>query len=93
MSGDVRDAGQMMREVRGYDYVLHLASLIAIPYSYYAPQSYIDTNISGALNILNALAHAEVIHTSTSEVYGTAEYVPIDEKHRSKVNHRIQLAK
>ena len=86
VSGDVRDAGQMMREVRGYDYVLHLASLIAIPYSYYAPQSYIDTNISGALNILNAARehNAEVIHTSTSEVYGTAEYVPIDEKHPLK---------
>ena len=86
VSGDVRDAGQMMKEVKGYDCVLHLASLIAIPYSYHAPQSYIDTNISGALNILNAARehNAEVIHTSTSEVYGTAEYVPIDEKHPLK---------
>jgi len=86
VSGDVRDAGQMMKEVKNFDYVVHLASLIAIPYSYKAPQSYIDTNISGALNILNAALEtgAEVIHTSTSEVYGTAEYVPINETHPVK---------
>jgi NAD dependent epimerase/dehydratase len=86
VSGDVRDSGQMMREVRGFDCVLHLASLIAIPYSYKAPQSYIDTNISGTLNILNAAIEndATVIHTSTSEVYGTAEFVPMDETHPLK---------
>jgi NAD dependent epimerase/dehydratase len=66
------------------DYVFHLAALIAIPYSYVAPDSYVDTNIKGTLNICQA-AHENsverVIHTSTSEVYGTAQYVPIDEKH------------
>lgn len=66
------------------DVVIHLASLIAIPYSYYSPETYIDTNVKGTLNILQAareLNVAQVIHTSTSEVYGTAQYVPIDENH------------
>ena len=86
VSGDVRDAGQMMREARGFDCIIHLASLIAIPYSYIAPQSYVETNILGTLNVLNAAREngAQVIHTSTSEVYGTAEYVPINETHPLK---------
>lgn len=81
--GDVRDSNQMRNEIKNMDYVLNLAALIAIPYSYVSPQSYIDTNISGTLNVLQA-AHdfnVPVIHTSTSEVYGTAQYVPIDEFH------------
>lgn len=82
--GDIRDYGQMEESIKGVDYVLHLASLIAIPYSYHAPQSYIDTNITGTHNILRAALKnsvKQVVHTSTSEVYGTAQYVPIDEKH------------
>ena len=81
--GDVRDANFILQEIKGIDNVLHLAALISIPYSYVAPQAYVDTNISGTLNVLNAakIFNANVIHTSTSEVYGTAEYVPIDEKH------------
>lgn len=84
ISGDVRDphfCRQMMKEV---DVVFHLAALIAIPYSYVAPDSYIDTNVKGTLNVCQAaleLGVKRVIHTSTSEVYGTAQYVPIDEKH------------
>jgi NAD dependent epimerase/dehydratase len=68
----------------GVDCVFHLAALIAIPYSYTAPQSYVETNVTGTLNICQAakeLGGIRVIHTSTSEVYGTAQYVPIDEKH------------
>jgi len=82
--GDVRDAGQMRECLKGCDAVLHLASLIAIPFSYDAPQSYIDTNVYGTLNILQAardLGVNKVIHTSTSEVYGTAQFVPITEDH------------
>ena len=70
--------------MEGCEAVLHLAALIAIPYSYRAPDSYIDTNVKGTLNVLQAareLGVRRVIHTSTSEVYGTARYVPIDEKH------------
>lgn len=84
ISGDVRDphfCKEMMKET---DVVFHLAALIAIPYSYVAPDSYIDTNIKGTLNICQAakeLGGIRVIHTSTSEVYGTAQYIPIDEKH------------
>ncbi len=66
------------------DIVFHLAALIAIPYSYQAPSCYVDTNITGTLNVLQAVRHhniSRMIHTSTSEVYGTAQYVPIDEKH------------
>jgi NAD dependent epimerase/dehydratase len=83
-SGDVRDANCMMEAMKGCDWVFHLAALIAIPYSYYAPDSYVDTNIKGTLNILQAaktLGTARVLVTSTSEVYGTAKYVPIDEAH------------
>lgn len=82
--GDVRDPVFVRRAMKGVDCVFHLAALIAIPYSYYAPEAYVDTNIKGTLNILNAardLCTRRVVVTSTSEVYGTAQYVPIDEKH------------
>lgn len=82
--GDVRDPDFCRHIVRGTDTVFHLAALIAIPYSYIAPDSYVDTNIKGTLNMLQAARDMEVgkiLVTSTSEVYGTAMYVPIDEKH------------
>ena len=84
VAGDVRDRSSMWTAVQGTQLVLHLAALIAIPYSYGAPQSYVDTNITGTLNVLEAArAHGveRVVHTSTSEVYGTAQYVPIPETH------------
>ncbi len=84
LAGDVRDPFFMDGAIEGVDTVFHLASLIAIPYSYAAPQSYVDTNISGTLNVLQAaLRHQtpKIVHTSTSETYGTALYTPIDEKH------------
>ena len=87
ISGDIRDYNQMNKLIRNCDVVFHLASLIGIPYSYNAPQSYIDTNVTGTLNILQASFDAGVsklIHTSTSEVYGTAEFVPITENHPLK---------
>jgi dTDP-glucose 4,6-dehydratase len=83
-SGDIRDPHGVKTAMRGCDVVLHLAALIAIPYSYHSPDTYIDTNIKGTLNVLQAareLDVGKVIHTSTSEVYGTARYVPIDEHH------------
>lgn len=83
-SGDVRDPNAVRQAVKGVDAVFHLAALIAIPFSYYAPDAYVDTNIKGTLNVLQAardLDTARVLITSTSEVYGTAQYVPIDEKH------------
>lgn len=82
--GDVRDRGSVLDAIRGCDGVLNLAALIAIPYSYTAPESYVDTNIKGTLNILEAakqLGTKKIVHISTSEVYGTAQYVPIDERH------------
>lgn len=82
--GDVRDASFVDHLIEGHRTVFHLASLIAIPYSYDAPQSYFDTNQGGALNVARACIHHRVdrlVHTSTSEVYGTARYVPIDEAH------------
>lgn len=82
--GDVRDAGFMMRLLKGQDICMHLAALIAIPHSYDAPQSYVDVNVSGTLNVLEAArTHgiSRVIHTSTSEVYGTAITTPIAETH------------
>lgn len=82
--GDVRDPFFMESSIAGSDTVFHLASLIAIPYSYHAPQSYVETNIGGTLNAVQAAAKAKVkrfIHTSTSEVYGTAQIVPIPETH------------
>ena len=84
VAGDVRDPHQMMRVVDGCDVVLHLAALIAIPYSYAAPQSYVETNVSGTLNVLEAArmhGTPRVVVTSTSEVYGSARYVPIDLEH------------
>lgn len=82
--GDIRDPSQMSALVRNKDCVLNLAALIAIPYSYRAPDSYVQTNIQGTLNLLNAARDwgvSKFVHTSTSEVYGTARYVPIDEVH------------
>jgi len=84
IAGDVRDADSIQAAVHGHDVVIHLAALIAIPYSYQAPRSYLETNVIGTLNVLEAARRAgvsRVVHTSTSEVYGTAQYVPIDEKH------------
>jgi len=84
-TGDVRDAERMRQGVTGCDYVFHLSSLIAIPYSYDAPRSYVDTNLTGALNVLQACRESDaltrLVHVSTSEVYGTAQQVPISEDH------------
>ena len=83
-TGDVRDPNAVRSALKGMDAVLHLAALIAIPYSYYAPDAYVDTNIKGTLNVLQGsrdLGIERVLVTSTSEVYGTAQYVPIDESH------------
>lgn len=83
-TGDIRDPNGVRTAMRGMDEVFHLAALIAIPYSYHSPDSYVDTNIKGTLNVLQAareLGTERVLVTSTSEVYGTAQYVPIDEKH------------
>ena len=82
--GDVRDENNVRSAVKEVDIVFHLAALIGIPYSYYSPQSYVSTNVKGTLNILQAGRDENVekmIHTSTSETYGTAIYTPIDEKH------------
>lgn len=82
--GDVRDPNGVREAMKGCDMVFHLAALIGIPFSYHSPDSYVDTNIKGTLNILQAARELEiekVLVTSTSEVYGTAQYVPIDEKH------------
>lgn len=81
--GDVRDAEQMRKLIAGHELVFHLAALISVPDSYERPRSYIDTNVTGTLNVLMACreAGAKLVHTSTSEVYGTAQYTPIDEKH------------
>ncbi len=82
--GDVRDGGFVMEFLRGQDICFHLAALIAIPYSYAAPRSYVDTNVTGTLNVLEAArAHGlrRIVHTSTSEVYGTARHEPMDETH------------
>ncbi len=84
VTGDIRDPHFVKHIMQGVDIVFHLAALIAIPYSYHAPDSYVDTNIKGTLNICQAakeLGGIRVLNTSTSEVYGTAQYVPIDEKH------------
>jgi len=83
-SGDIRDPYAVNRAMKGCDSVLNLAALIGIPYSYYSPGSYVDTNITGTLNLLNSARDLNVekfVQTSTSEVYGTAQYVPIDENH------------
>jgi NAD dependent epimerase/dehydratase len=83
-AGDIRDPHGVRNAMKGCDLVMHLAALIAIPYSYYSPDTYIDTNIKGTLNVLQAareLGGVRVVHTSTSEVYGTARFVPITEEH------------
>lgn len=83
-TGDIRDPNGVRTAMKGIDEVFHLAALIAIPFSYHSPDSYVDTNIKGTLNVLQAgreLETQRILVTSTSEVYGTAQYVPIDEKH------------
>ena len=83
-AGDIRDPNGMREAIKGCDIVFHLAALIGIPFSYHSPDSYVDTNIKGTLNVLQAakeLKAKRIVVTSTSEVYGTARYVPIDEKH------------
>lgn len=82
--GDIRDPQFVLRATEGADVVFHLAALIAIPYSYMAVQSYVDTNVTGTVNVLEAARHHDVgrvVHTSTSEVYGTAQFTPITEDH------------
>ncbi|WP_025028334.1 NAD-dependent 4,6-dehydratase LegB [Caldalkalibacillus mannanilyticus] len=82
--GDIRDPHGVKQAMKGCDVVFHLAALIAIPYSYHSPDTYVDTNIKGTLNIVQAARECQVekvIHTSTSEVYGTAQFVPITEAH------------
>lgn len=83
-AGDIRDPNGVRTAMKGCDAVLHLAALIAIPYSYHSPDTYVDTNIKGTLNVVQAARDSgvgKVIHTSTSEVYGTAQFVPITEQH------------
>ncbi|MCM1213733.1 MAG: NAD-dependent 4,6-dehydratase LegB [Lachnospiraceae bacterium] len=83
-TGDIRDPNGVYEAMRGVEQVFHLAALIAIPFSYHSPDSYVDTNIKGTLNVLQAarkLETSRIMITSTSEVYGTAKYVPIDEAH------------
>jgi len=83
-AGDIRDPHGVKEAMKGCDLVMHLAALIAIPYSYHSPDTYVDTNIKGTLNVLQAakeLGIKRVVHTSTSEVYGTARFVPITEEH------------
>jgi len=83
-TGDIRDPNGVREAVKGMDQVFHLAALIAIPFSYHSPDAYVDTNIKGTLNVLQAARDFEIsklLITSTSEVYGTAQYVPIDENH------------
>ena len=84
ITGDIQDPFMVRKAVQGCDVVFHLAALIAIPYSYLAPESYVNTNIKGTLNVLQACLDEgveKVVHTSTSETYGTAKYTPIDENH------------
>jgi NAD dependent epimerase/dehydratase len=83
VAGDVRDAASVQRAFDGVEVVFHLAALIAIPYSYVSPESYVRTNVEGTLNVLELArrAGARIVHTSTSETYGTAQYTPIDERH------------
>ena len=84
VAGDIRDPHGVRKAMEGCDVVMHLAALIAIPFSYHSPDTYVDTNVKGTLNVLQAarsLGVARVVHTSTSEVYGTARFVPITEEH------------
>jgi NAD dependent epimerase/dehydratase len=83
-TGDIRDPNGVMEAAKGVDIIFHLAALIGIPFSYHSPDSYVDTNIKGTLNVLQAARRHDVqrvVHTSTSEIYGSARYVPIDERH------------
>ena len=83
-TGDIRDPNGVREAMKGCDVVFHLAALIGIPYSYHSPDTYVDTNVKGTLNILQAarqLGVSRIIHTSTSEIYGTAQFVPITEEH------------
>lgn len=83
-SGDIRDPYGVKKAAQGCEVILHLAALIAIPYSYHSPDTYVDTNVKGTLNVLQAARELDVekvVHTSTSEVYGTAKFVPITEEH------------
>ena len=83
-AGDIRDPNGVRLAMKGVDQVFHLAALIAIPFSYHSPDSYVDTNIKGTLNVLQAardLGTEKIMVTSTSEVYGSAQYTPIDERH------------
>lgn len=96
VSGDVRDPFFCKKITEGIDCIFHLAALIAIPYSYNAPQSYVETNVTGTLNICQAALEngcKRVLHTSTSEVYGTALYVPIDEKHPKQAQSPYSASK
>ena len=96
VTGDVRDPHFIKHIMKDIDIVFHLAALIAIPYSYHAPDSYVDTNIKGTLNVCQAakeFGNIRVIHTSTSEVYGTAQYVPIDEKHPKQAQSPYSASK
>ena len=86
-AGDIRDPHGVRAAMRGCDFVIHLAALIAIPYSYHSPDTYVDTNVKGTLNVVQAAREfgiQKVLHTSTSEVYGTARTVPISEEHPLK---------
>jgi NAD dependent epimerase/dehydratase len=94
--GDIRDPHYVKHIMKDMDIVFHLAALIAIPYSYVAPDSYVDTNVKGTLNVCQAakeLGGIRVIVTSTSEVYGTAQYVPIDEKHPKQAQSPYSASK
>ena len=95
-SGDIRDPNGVKEAMKEVDMVFHLAALIAIPFSYHSPDSYVDTNIKGTLNVLQAardLKTERILVTSTSEVYGTAQYVPIDENIHIRDNLLIALQK
>ena len=94
--GDIRDPSCVREAMKGIDVVFHLAALISIPYSYYSPESYADTNVKGTLNVLQAARDVQcerILITSTSEVYGTAEYVPIDERHPLKAQSPYSATK
>ncbi|MEI8201395.1 MAG: NAD-dependent 4,6-dehydratase LegB [Bacteroidota bacterium] len=96
VTGDIRDPHYVKHIMKDIDIVFHLAALIAIPYSYHAPDSYVDTNIRGTLNVCQSakeLGGIRVINTSTSEVYGTAQYVPIDEKHPKQAQSPYSASK
>jgi NAD dependent epimerase/dehydratase len=95
-AGDIRDPNGVRNAINGVDMIYHLAALIAIPYSYHSPDSYVDTNIKGTLNILQAARDynvQKILITSTSEVYGTALYTPIDEKHPKQAQSPYSASK